>query len=194
MKRTKESAAAKRFHKVFGTGTAYRAFSEADDERLADRLAPVMRGILQKDGWCSYKEQVLWLCDPDDWKPAARAWFADVKDPQVVARTGFGELFVFDGVVYWYAMVHEPLVLRTVANHDWFFSQMLTASDFAPQTYLPDAVRTARKQAGALEWDEMYTYVPALALGGSESSSKIERVKANEALVMLAGLAPIERR
>jgi hypothetical protein len=44
-----------------------------------------------------------------------------------------------------------------------------------------------------LEWNELYTYVPALVLGGSVETSRIERVQALEALVMLAQLAPIRR-
>jgi hypothetical protein len=165
-RRAKESAAAG-FLKAFGPGVQYRKYGKADDTRLADRIPGVMREILQTNGWCSYKEQVLWICDPDDWQAAGRAWFA---------------------------MVHESIVMGTVDDADWFYSRTLTAKDFAPQTYLPDRIGVARKATGPLQWDEMYTYVPALALGGSPTSSRIERVKALEALTLLAGLAPIQRR
>jgi hypothetical protein len=40
----------------------------------------------------------------------------------------------------------------------------------------------------------MYTFVPALALGGSEETSKVERVKALEQLVILSQMTEIQRR
>ena len=162
--------------------------------RLAKRIPAVMREILKKEGWCSYKEQVLWLTDPDDWTVSARAWFSDTADArQVFVRTAFGDLFVWDGQVYWYAMVHESIVARSDDDPNWFFSRTLPDKGFAPNTHLPPRVKAARKVAGSLEWDEMYAYVPALALGGSEKTSRIDRVKAREALVLLAGLAPVRR-
>ena len=59
---------------------------------------------------------------------------------------------------------------------------------------LPPRVAAARKSAGPLAWDEMYTYEPALALGGSEKTSEVKRVKAREQLVTLAHAAPITRQ
>ncbi|HEV7667218.1 MAG TPA: contractile injection system tape measure protein [Thermoanaerobaculia bacterium] len=118
----------------------------------------------------------------------------DAADAQILARTGFGDLFVWDGELFWFAMVHESIVMGSVDDADWFFSRTLLAKDFAPQTYLPQRLAAARQAAGGLEWNEMYTYVPALALGGSPTTSRIERVQALEALALLAGLAPIQRR
>lgn len=189
----KKKSASETFSKFFGSGVCYRSFETDDQNRLSDRIPEVMQKILQKEGWCSYKEQVLWLCDPDDWQPAADAWCTWSPNAQVVARTGFGDLFIWDGEMFWFFLVHESLAMRTVGNSDWFFSRMLTSNDFAPQTYLPDSIRAAREVAGSLAWDEMYTYVPALLLGGSEEASRIERVKALEALMMLAKLAPIRQ-
>jgi hypothetical protein len=193
VKRRPTKSAAEAFLKAFGPGTPYREYSAADDVRLAGRIPEVMREILRKEGWCSYKEQVLWICDPDDWQAAARIWLPGAPAAQVYARTGFGDLFVWDGELFWFVTVHESSALQSVDDADWFFSQSLTAKGFATQTYLPDRVRAARKTAGPLGWDEMYTYVPALALGGDPVSSRIERVKALESLAMLASLAPIRR-
>lgn len=194
MKRQSKNPATEQFLKTFGPGVTYRKYGDDDDARLAKRIPEVMREILKKQGWCSYKEQVLWLCDPDDWKPAVRAWFPDAKGAQVFLRTGFGDLCVWDGELFWFVLVHESMAMGTVDDGDWFFSQTITSKGLAPQTYLPERVGAARRVAGSLHWDEMYTYVPALALGGDPSSSRIEKVKAQEALTMLAGLAPIKRR
>jgi hypothetical protein len=55
------------------------------------------------------------------------------------------------------------------------------------------AARAAAKAVGKLAGDEMYTYVPALQLGGSSKTSKVQRVKAGEQLVILWRLAEIRR-
>jgi hypothetical protein len=193
MARRSKQAAAAAFRETFGPGDRYRDFDDADEKRLADRLPEAMRDILRADGWCSYKDQVLWLCDPDDWKTAARAWFDGAPAAQVLARTGFGDLVVWDGEIIWFVLVHEATAMSTVDDGDWFFSKTITARDLAPRSYLPKRVRAAREAAGPLAWDEMYTYEPALALGGDPETSRVQRVKAREALVMLAGLAPIQR-
>ena len=49
----------------------------------------------------------------------------------------------------------------------------------------------ALRRLGRIKYDEMYGFVPALALGGASSVDHLERVKAVEHLVMLAQLAPL---
>ena len=193
MAKRQKVAPAHVFMEYFGAGTPYRPFSEADETRLGERLPNVMKTILKKDGWCSYRDQVLWLCDPDDWVPAARAWMPECVDADVLVRSGFGDLFVWDGGNFWFVNVHTATAMMMVPDADWFFSQSLTDKEFAPSTHLPERLAKAREQAGPLEWDEMYAYTPALAIGGSQETSKIERVKAREAQAMLAKLAPLKR-
>jgi hypothetical protein len=180
------------FQKAFRSGVRYRQYSQADDDRLAGRIPEVMRMILQKEGWCSYREQIFWMCDPDDWSPAAHAWFPKSPSPQVLGRAAFGDLFVLDEI-FWLTLPHQSVILTEVNDSNRFFGRTLTSKTFMLQTELP-RLRAARDQAGSLEWDEMYTYVPAFALGGSEETSKLERVKAREQLVILSQLAPIRRR
>jgi hypothetical protein len=192
-RRTKQSASGE-FLKVFGPGVQYRKYEEADEARLAGRIPRVMQEILQKEGWCSYNNQVLWICDPDDWQSAARAWFPAAANAQVFLRTGFGDLFVWDGELFWYALAHESIAMGTVDDPDWFFSRTLTSKQLVLQGHLPAQMRIAQARVGPLQWNEMYSYVPALALGGDVTTSRIEKVKALEALGMLAELAPIQRR
>ena len=184
--------ALKLFQKGFRAGVRYREYTKSDDKRLAGRIPEVMRMILQKDGSCSYREQIFWMCDPDHWAPAARAWFPKSQAPQVLGRSSFGELFVLDEI-FWLTLPHQSVIIKEVHDRNWFFGCTLTSKTFMLKTEL-GRHRATRKKAGLLEWDEMYTYVPALALGGSAKTSKVERVKAREQLVMLSQLAEIRRR
>jgi len=137
-------------------------------------------------------ETIFWMCDPDDWTPSARAWLPESPSPQVLGRSAFGDLFVLDEGI-WVPLPHQSAILRSVSDLNWFFGETLTSKTGMLQRELPQ-LRAARAAAGPLEWDEMYTYVPALALGGSEKTSKVERAKAREQLVILSQLAPIRRR
>src|SRR5688572_11015113 len=114
------------FQKAFGPGAAYRPCSAADAARLAGRVPPVMLEILRREGWCSYRDQVLWLTDPDDWTDVADAWFPGA---QVFARTAFGDLCVWDGELFWYVMAHESVALGSVDDANWFFARTLCAPD-----------------------------------------------------------------
>jgi len=88
---------------------------------------------------------------------------------------------------------HQSVIFTEVDDSNWFFGRTLTSKTFMLQSEL-SRHRAARAAAGPLEWDDMYTYVPAFALGGSDGTSKVERVKAREQLVILSQLAPIRRR
>src|ERR1041384_2267071 len=114
MGRSKKEPASEAFLRAFGVGAQYRKYEPADDARLAPRIPNAMREVLKKDGWGSYKEQVLWLCDPDDWKAAVPIWFPTTPRSEVLGRTAFGDLFVWDGQLFWFAMVHEASVMGSV--------------------------------------------------------------------------------
>ena len=49
----------------------------------------------------------------------------------------------------------------------------------------------ALAKLGRLKHDEMYGFVPALALGGTSTLANLQKVKAVEHLVLLAQLAPL---
>src|SRR5262245_40981580 len=125
------------FREAFGAGTAYRAYTTPDDQRLRHRIPPVMRTLLQRDGWCSYLDQVLWLCDPDVWDVPARAWLPGVASPEVVARSATGDLFVWDGDLFHHVMPHEA-VIATVDDADGFFARTLVARDLPLRTTVPE--------------------------------------------------------
>lgn len=50
----------------------------------------------------------------------------------------------------------------------------------------------ARKKLGPLKSDEMYGFVPALMLGGSEALENLEKVNIIEHLTFLSQLSPLE--
>jgi hypothetical protein len=187
--RTKMDASAS-FLSVYGKGTTYRVFTADDDERLCGRIPEPMRKLLRQDGWCSYAEQTFWLCDPDDWIPAIKAWLPE-SGAWVIGRSSFGDQLAWDGTWFLWVLVHDFLAMRLIDDPEWLFSRTLTSEEFSLRRDMPGRTRLACRTAGCLEWDEIYTYIPALALGGSAETSRVERVKALPALGIMAALAPV---
>jgi hypothetical protein len=189
VKPSQSQASAKSFWKCFGEGESYRP---ANSATLSAALPEAMRVIVAKRGFCSYREQAFWLCDPDEWRDAASPWFPDRPSVDVLGRSAFGELLVRDGDMFRYARVHQSVVLTLGGDADRLFAKTLTDPEFSLNADTPAAVKRARTAAGPLNPDEIYGYVPALALGGDTRSARIERVKAREHLAILAHLAPIQ--
>lgn len=179
----------KKYQKVLGPGTQYRALNGSELSDLQESVPPIMHGLLSDSGLCSYQKQKIWFCDPRDYTLVAERFTNIIPNGRVLARTAYGELFIWDGEAYWFVMVHEGTIMWLIGDDNWFFSYVIAQEEFTP-----GSMRNALKQAGELEWNEIYTYVPALALGGDRRDSKIERVKLNEGVAILAELQEFVRR
>ncbi len=184
--------ALERFDAVWGNGTRYRELDAATETRLAAKTPETFVELLKRDGFCGYRGGALWMCDPDDWAPVARAWLPHSPGAAVIARSSFGRVYVWDGTIVWSVAATESIVQKFYDNGLYFFAGSLWMLGQFDGEQMEQQTREAAAAHGPLAWDEMYAYVPALALGGSPSTTKVERVKAREHLVMLAQLAPIQ--
>jgi hypothetical protein len=187
------SQAVEAFRKAFPPDESYRSFKAIDAKRLGERLPPALRLLAEGDGWASYADQSLWLCDPDEWNGVASPWMEEgAETADVVMRSGFGDLVVWDGAVFWLVMPHESARMRYALRDDFLLRYSLPKPETYFQLELPERMARGRKEAGPLKHDTIYTFVPALALGGDEKKSKVETAKAREGLSILAQLAPVE--
>jgi hypothetical protein len=124
--------------------------------------------------------------EADAWLPAGS------KRSDVLFRTGFGDLLVWDGTFIWLVLVHLPARMTVGTAIDRLVGYVLQRPTFYANDDLPAMMDRARKEAGPLEPDEMYNYVPALALGGTEETARVVKVKAKEALDILAQVSPVQ--
>lgn len=177
------------FHRHHGAGDRYRALSADDLRRLGRRLPGELVAWLAGDGLCAYRDQLLWTVDDRDLAAAREAWLPGVH-AAVFARTAFGSLFLWDGAQVQVVLPHSAQVGALAHDPRRFLEHTLTEPGFVESSLRPAAVHTARAHAGALAWDEMYGYQPALAVGGSGAADTVRRVPLVEQLVALAQLAP----
>jgi hypothetical protein len=168
----------------------WRVFTEDDASRLAGRVPPEHLALLATDGWASYDDGALWLVDPDELGPITSHW----AEGTPLFRTAFGTLFIWDGAVVWRADVHYGLVGVVAIDASFLYSDVLVRPKSVKAFLDPKAVRRATQEAGSLEPDEMYLWVPALALGGDPETSSLARGGMREALATLAQSTRVLRR
>jgi len=142
-------------------------------------------------GWCAYANGNLWLVNPDDYADALQEWLPDWchgEDlPVVFARGPFGELLVSYQDVVGQLNVHHGRYIEIGADVETFLEFSLDKG-YVAEALVASLAKRVRKRIGALASDEMYTFVPALALGGTHSASSAEKVKILPQLSILSQL------
>jgi hypothetical protein len=161
-------------------------------------------------GWGGFHDGLFWITNPDDLSPVVDAWLTHVeisKDTKyhAIARTAFGQLFLWDqrsgqtvtiSPHYSQIFTSPPDSDVTSGNSDFtlkcFFSgQVASSLDFDDYKDKP-LFKRAVKKLGILESDEMYSFEPALTIGGMPKLENLVIVKMVEQLVLLEQLGDVE--
>ncbi len=142
-------------------------------------------------GLSTYKNGLFWFVNPDEYSTVARK-FPNVSNNAIVfARTGLGNLFLLDdgitGKNINFLNVHNGqlnLVSRGFAD----FIEFMIPSESVWKTDCYGKIELKATKENNLLPDECLTFVPALALGGDEKLSNLQKVKIKENLAFLAQL------
>lgn len=187
-----------RFIKWMGEGKFYENVKDEVLEKYKGKFmingetTDIIHHIWKKYGLRSYKNGLFWLVNPDEYNDLAKQ-FPDVsKDAIVFARTGVGNLFIMQkgltGDNIEYLNTHTGKVNLADRGFSNFLRFNLPADSFWKEDCYGKIELKANVKYGQMEADECYTFVPALALGGSESITKMEKVKIKENLELLSQL------
>jgi hypothetical protein len=188
------------FLEQFGPAIGRRDVPVARLERFRGKLPDSMLGYWREHGWCGYADGLFWTVDPDEYEPALQAWLGNTSFMQadayhVIGRTAFGHL------LFWgertgpslqlfapgaYAVPMQAASGKMELEGRMFFS----TQDRKPYDF-GDLFAPALKKLGPLKHDEMYGFVPALALGGPATLDHLQKVQAVEHLVLLAQLSEL---
>ncbi|SFF82130.1 hypothetical protein SAMN05518865_10533 [Duganella sp. CF458] len=191
------------FLKMMGPATQKRHVPSSSLDRFRGKLPEQLLAYWKEHGWCAYADGLFWTVDPQEYEPVLDAWIGDTplmkRDAyHIIARSAFGELYFWgertgDTLTLFapgaYCFPTEPAFKEHELESGMriFFSvRKRKENDFA-EMFSP-----ALKKMGRLNHEEMYGFVPALALGGPSTSEHLQKVKAVEHLVFLAQLAPLE--
>jgi hypothetical protein len=175
------------FLEKFGNPTSSKPVSEEKLKEFRGKLPDKLLEYWEAYGFCSFKDGLFSIVDPDEYEPALEAWFGNTKIVEedayyVIARTAFGALFLWGektGQKYelmnpFYGWLYqsngdEKKISVGKANKAisrWFAighpEEMDMASEGQKKTFA-----LAVKKLGPLAPNEMFTFVPAPAMGGA---------------------------
>ncbi len=191
------------FLEGLGPASELRQVPLASMERYRGKLPDQLLAYWEDHGWCGYADGLFWTVNPQEYEPVLEAWIGDTPFMEqdayhIIARSAFGELYLWgertgDSLTIFapgsYCVPQEALYENGDLERGlrMFFSMRTREENDFDGMFVP-----AMSKLGPLAHDEMYGFVPALALGGPSDLAHLKKVKAVEHLVLLAQLAPLE--
>jgi hypothetical protein len=172
-------------------------------EKYKSIFPPLLLSHWEKYGWTGYGDGIFWTVDPGELSPIIQAWAMDsgiehATSFHVIARNAFGDLYLWQegtgnhlNINTKYARYTLSTINRIPADkldisvQSFFISKSRESNDF------DDMFNSAFKTLGPLQHDEMYGFVPALALGGPSDLEHLQKVKTIEHLTFLSQLTPL---
>lgn len=172
-------------------------------ERYKGKLPNLWLEYWREHGWCGYGNGLFWIVNPQDYEGVVASWIQGTElehrdTYHLVARSAFGSLYLWGektgpsvSIVSSYSRydvqeleLSDETMTKEVQN--FLLSHDPEFSDFG------NMFSRARKKLGTLAHDEMYGFVPAIMLGGSDAFDNLKKVKAAEHLMILSQLAELE--
>ena len=187
-----------RFEEKFG---GYQQYSRPS-EKLLQKYKDNFQGyrdkenhlaiLWKKHGFCVYRNGLFTTVNPDDYIGLVER-FPDVSEGALVfARSAAGNLFIWEdlniGETMSFVNVHKGTNIPIATNFDIFFQFNIVTDSYWKRCCYGKIELKLIDKFGPLASDECYSFVPALALGGSESLKKMQKVKFKEQLELLAQL------
>lgn len=201
--------------KFFDNFYNYKGFGPTIDKVIpSDNLCADYRGILpdqliaywQEYGFSGWGDGLLWIVNPRDYDSILKAWLEDTPfegkdDYHVIARSAFGSLNVWGQKTGASIDIHSSWgmlfpndqtdkLLRRGSDRvlQSFFSTMSKEEFNLTDEENRPLFDRAKDKLGVLNHDEMYAFVPALALGGKADLKFLQKVNIIEHLAFLADL------
>ncbi|AXM98530.1 GAD-like domain-containing protein [Pseudomonas plecoglossicida] len=170
-------------------------------ERYKNRLPNQLLEYWAEHGWCGYADGLFWTVNPQDYEGVAASWIEGTalaaRDTyHLIARSAFGDLYFFGEqtgfslkiIGYLSSYIGKD---RKIANMDRHVQNFFAMRDRETDDF-DDMFEPIKKRLGIVKHDEMYAFVPALPLGGTARLDHVEKVKAQEHLIFLSQIAPLE--
>ncbi|MGC4067421.1 MAG: DUF1851 domain-containing protein [Polyangiaceae bacterium] len=174
------------FHELLGTPEHSVPLTEQQLQILS-KLAPepLMR-FWKTYGWCTYLGGLIRTVNPNDYLDVLSDWQLE-PGSMVFARSAFGDLVCLIGDQLRIIFVHTATCLNSILRYPEFLATQFYPDDIDGFFFGP-LYREAVERFGRPAPDEIFTFEPALALGGQADVKHVVRVKLKPALALLAQL------
>ncbi len=150
----------------------------------------------QEFGFCNFKDGLFWIVNPDDYQDSMQTWLKgtgilELDTFHVFDRSGFGELYLWGektgqhfNIETIYSVIFdngsdEKYIAKEGANEaimNFFTVIKTTSADLEDVDTDEPIFEQAVKKFGPLAEDEMFTFEPALFLGGEQTFKTVNKV------------------
>ncbi|MCQ3025797.1 DUF1851 domain-containing protein [Pseudomonas tremae] len=191
------------FLNTFGGPVGRQEVPKSSIERYKGKLPDLLLHYWSEHGWCGYGEGIFWMVNPQEYEGVTASWiqgteFENQDTYHLIARSAFGELY------FWGEETGASLKITSIVSRcttfisslpkdqmDKRFQNFLLSAEVEYNDF-DDLFQPAKKKLGTLSHDEMYGFVPAIILGGSDALDNLEKVSSVEHLVFLSQLSDLE--
>jgi hypothetical protein len=192
-----------RFLEKFGQAVDRREVPISSIQRYRGKLPDQLLEYWSDHGWAGYGEGIFWFVNPQEYEGVVASWLAGTEFEafdiyHLIARSAFGDLYLWGeqtgaslkitSILSRYT-THQSIYLGGQMNkgvRSFVLGRQVEGNDYG------DLFKPAKKKLGTLRHDEMYGFVPALALGGPDTLEHLEKVKAVEHLMLLSQLSELK--
>jgi len=199
------------FLEKFGEPTSRTNVNEDTLTKYRGKLPDRLLEYWQEYGFCGFQDGLFWIVNPEDFEGTLDTWLENTDIPQqdnfhVIARNAFGELYVWGektGLKYEITPANAWVIEKKgnekdIANNnaldsiqEFFYLQKPKYMDEYDNEENP-LFEPCKILHGALAYDEMYAFEPALFLGGEAILENTAKVNIFVHLQVLASFGQIE--
>lgn len=166
----------------------WHKYSDASTEliqRFSGTLPDFILAIWERYGLTCHADGEVWFTNPDDFTDVVRAFFGEKYPFLIFARHSFGYLHAILGNRLY--IIHPQIArAKDMGSVELVEIQIkdIIYSDGRHKDHI-----SALKKLGPINEDQMYGYVPMLALGGDGSLKETRIVQMHEYLLLVADAA-----
>jgi hypothetical protein len=177
-----------RFQTLHGPAAQIQPVSSEAVERYRGRLPDDLLELWREVGWGAFAGGFLWLVDPEQLADPLEEWLGH-REALAFMRTAFGNTLIwYQGQVHYLDVLYARLLPPLTDQIDLFFNYSLCRERYLDKSLDRPTYLKALPRLGVPTRDEVYAYVPALALGGSGDAASLQKVNLREHLSFLAQL------
>ncbi|MFC4424841.1 GAD-like domain-containing protein [Deinococcus navajonensis] len=156
-------------------------------EKYAGQVPAELLAIWAQYGLTSHGQGEVWFTNPEDYTEIVQAFFGPERPFLVFARTSFGHLkAILRGPLY---TILPQIALAKRGNDLSVFPTLVSSGLISPWSAAHAEHQQALRALGPITSEQMYGYVPMLALGGEGTLEETQVVRVHEYLRLVAQVA-----
>lgn len=153
-------------------------------KKIAKEIDEPYSDFLREHGVAGFDNGFIWSVNPYEFTDVVAAWKLNKKNDHVIARTAFGDLFVWNGSEVMMIQVNFNKVSFCADSVSYLYDFMF--QNKRARTMFRDLFDKVLKKLGPVKQDECYGFVPALPLGGKEDVKNLQKMQLKPYLEMLS--------